>query len=340
MRFFCTYFDSNYLPRGLALYRSLQMHCPDFRLLVLCMDDSSRDVIDRLNLPGVHTISMGEFERNDEPLQRARDDRSRIEYYFTCTPSLPLYVFRNWSEVALLTYLDADLFFFGNPEPLFDELGQGSIGMTAHRFTDSLKDRERYGIYNVGWLTFRNDEHGIACLTWWRERCLEWCFDREEDGRFADQKYLDDWPVRFGNVVVLQHKGANLAPWNLNNYHVRYSRSDGVAVDGQPLIFFHFHGLRQANRWVFDPGWKEYGVNESKSIRAGIYVPYLRTLFATSRKLLGSTRPNPFATSSRIWNPEPSGPISPLRRLARALRARWSNIREIAEGRVIFLPGP
>jgi hypothetical protein len=214
MYYFCTYFDRHYLPRGLALYRSLREHCPEFRLWVLCMDGDTHSALAQLGLPGVQPIALRDFERDDEPLLSAKQNRSQVEYYFTCTPSLPLYILDRWPEVDLVTYLDADLFFFANPVPLFDELGEGSIAIIGHRFPTYLRSKERYGIYNVSWLTFRRDESSLDCLHWWRERCIEWCYDREEDGRFADQKYLDDWPTRFQNVVVLEHKGANLAPWN------------------------------------------------------------------------------------------------------------------------------
>ena len=82
----------------------------------------------------------------------------------------------------------------------------------------------------------------LAALGWWHDRCIEWCYQRFEDGRFGDQKYLDDWPTRFEGVHVLEHPGGGLAPWNISAH--RLGESEGsVLVDGQPLIFFHHHAL-------------------------------------------------------------------------------------------------
>src|SRR5438445_589515 len=221
MRYFCTYFDRSYWPRGLALYRSLQRHCPAFQLWVLCMDRVCYDVLAKLGLAGVHPIALDEYEKGDEDLLRAKQNRTPIEYYFTCSPSLPLFVLERHPQADLITYLDADLYFFADPSPIYEEIGRHSIAIIGHRFPPHLQDWERYGIYNVGWVSFRRDAEALVCLRWWRERCLEWCYDRCEDSRFADQKYLDDWPSRFQGVAVLQHKGANLAPWNLANYTIR-----------------------------------------------------------------------------------------------------------------------
>lgn len=288
MYYFCTYFDRNYLPRGLALYRSLQQQCPECKLWVLCMDGETYAVLTQLGLPGVEPIALPDFEAGDNALLAAKQNRSQIEYYFTCTPSLPLYVLNHWPEVDLITYLDADLFFFASPAPLFAELGTGSIAIIGHRFTPHLRNLEVYGLYNVGWLSFRRDEHALACLNWWRAQCIEWCYDRldKDNDRFADQKYLNDWPSRFQHVVVLGNKGANVAPWNVGNYHLQIRDRHTVMVDETPLIFFHFHGLKQITAWVYDPNWTQSGVTSFTVLRKKIYNPYLRTLHDGIRQLL------------------------------------------------------
>lgn len=291
MYYFCTYFDQHYLPRGLALYHSLQDQCPAFKLWVLCMDHEAFRLLTQLQLPNVIPIALEEFERNDELLLSAKQNRSTIEYYFTCTPSLPLYILDKWQEVDLITYLDADLFLFSNPQPLFDEMQNGSIGIIGHRFSAHLLKLEIHGIYNVGWLMFRRDSNALACLQWWRERCIEWCYDRLEGDRYADQKYLDDWPQRFQNVVVLQHKGANVAPWNLGNYHLSYQEeTNTVFIDEQPLIFFHFHALKKLQTWLYDAQWEEYRIVSTPVLRLKIYAIYIRALTNAHRQLSAYSR--------------------------------------------------
>lgn len=274
---FCTYFDRDYLPRGLALYRSLKQQCPAFRLWVLCLDEECHQTLKRLDLPELSPIALEEIETAEPRLLEAKRNRSRVEYYFTCTPALPLFVLQQHPDLEMITYLDSDLFFFADPAPLFEEMNAHSIAIIAHRFAPHLRHKERNGIYNVGWLSFRRDARGLACLKWWCEKCLEWCYDRPEPTRYADQKYLDDWPTRFPGVVVLGHKGANLAPWNVSNYRIDADER-GVRVDGQPLIFFHFQGLKQIRGWLYDTNMAGYHVRPPRVVIRHIYVPYIQTL--------------------------------------------------------------
>lgn len=299
MRYFCTYFDCHFLARALVLYDSLKRNCARFKLWMLCLDEESCAALAKLKLPEVSLLTLSELERDDPQLRQAKTNRSLLEYYFTCTPSLPLFILNHHPDVDLITYLDSDLFFFSDVEPLFDEIGNNSVAIIAHRFSEAFRKHEWNGIYNVGWVTFRRDKNGLSCLQWWRDRCIEWCYDRIEPNRFADQKYLDDWPTRFQNVVVLRHKGANLAPWNVGNYELTL-RDGTIFVDDQPLIFFHFHAFKQLAGWIYDTQLAKYKVIPSEIVVRNIFAPYVREVISRSKQLgslcsapLRSVRKNP-----------------------------------------------
>jgi len=277
MNYFCTYFDINYLAYGLTLYRSLVRQAAPFRLWILCFDVQVFKILEDLCLDGVVPISLEDFEKGDDELLHAKSNRTRMEYYFTCTSSLLLYIWRKEPAAEVISYIDSDLFFFSDPSPIYRELGDNSILIVEHRFPSHLKKWEIYGIYNVGIIVFRRNKEGLECLRWWRSRCLEWCYDRVEEGRFADQKYLDDWPTRFKKVKVLKHKGAGLAPWNVENDLLSF-KNGKLSVDSQPLIFYHFHGLKQVGRWLYDPRLQRYGLSAGKILKWKIYGSYFKEL--------------------------------------------------------------
>src|SRR5438093_9398279 len=149
MYYFCTYFDHRYMSRGLALYRSLKRHCPSFRIWMLCMDPEAYRELAELSLAEVHPLTLDEFERGDEALLQAKQSRSLLEYYFTCTPSLPLFILNHYLEVDRITYLDADLFFYADPGAIFTEIGDRSIAIVGHRFSRRLQHLEALWIYKV-----------------------------------------------------------------------------------------------------------------------------------------------------------------------------------------------
>tara|TARA_A100001037_G_scaffold262419_1_gene252037 strand:- start:166 stop:1137 length:972 start_codon:yes stop_codon:yes gene_type:complete len=283
---YCTYFDRNFLPRGLALYLSLERHLSDFRLWVLCLDSETFAALSGLGRPKICPIRLEDFERGDDALLEAKQNRTRIEYYFTCTPSLPLFVLRH-SDAKAVTYVDADLFFYASPSLLLEEVGAASIAIVPHRRVPEGPDP--FGDYNVGWLRFLGDEMGVACLGWWRDRCNEWCYDRVDGDRFADQKYLNHFPARYDSVAILEQKGANLAPWNVGRWEVRIEDAS-VRIDEDPLIFYHFHGLKLVTRWLVDPGLEGYATSPPKVFTQHILRPYLRDL-KIARRVSGGWQP-------------------------------------------------
>jgi hypothetical protein len=284
MRYFCTYFDSNYLVRFLPLYASLCRHVGAFEIYALCFDDHAHEALGTLALEHVVPIALEDFEREDEELVSKKAERSTIEYYFTSSPSLPLYVLRNYAHVDLIAYLDADLYFYSDVAPLYEELGDGSVLIIPHRYPDRIKERAKYGIYNVGLMIFRRDAEGLRCLDWWRAKCLDWCFDEVQADRYADQKYLDQFPSRFDGVCVSKHKGANLGPWNIESFTVS-GRYGDVAVDDDPLIFYHFEGYRQEGSVLFDPGMAGEGYRLGEHIIRSIHLPYVNQILKWTLQL-------------------------------------------------------
>jgi glycosyltransferase involved in cell wall biosynthesis len=275
---YCCYFDHRYLPRGLAMIRSLKKHDPGAVVWVLCLSEECHQVLSLLREPAVHLIQLEDLEAAFPALAEARSNRSLIEFYFTCTPSLVRFVLSRVAEQDVVTYVDSDLYFFSSPEPLFGELGSNSVSIIPHRFPKRLQYLERYGLYNVGWMSFRNDARGNAVACWWQDRCNEWCYDVLDGDRFADQKYLDHIATDFKGVVVIAHPGANLAPWNLAAYRLSVSVARLMVDDVWPLIFFHFHGLRQAGERVYIPGHFRYRAPFGRLVRKRLYKPYIQNL--------------------------------------------------------------
>jgi hypothetical protein len=276
-RVYCTYFDHNYLSRGLALYHSLQAHAPGSRLWVLCLSEACYAALVALDLPNIVPRRLAEFEAADPEVAATRPYRSLIEYYFTCSPAWKLYVLKNEPDAEWVTYLDSDLFFFASPEPIYAEMTDAVFGIIPHHFTKRLSDMRRFGIYNVGWVSVRNCEEGSAAVRWWRERCIEWCYDRVEGDRFADQRYLDRLPGLFPKVHVIQNLGADLAPWNFADLRMEW-RDEAVLVEGRyPLLFFHFHGVKRVGRYYFN-SHRAFHAPFPNLVRQRIYQPYIIAL--------------------------------------------------------------
>ena len=241
---FCTVVDFSYLPRAVALYRSLEEACPDFTLYVLCMEAGVQPLLGRLDLRHAVMLDVEKLEGVAPELRRVRGSRSRVEYCWTVKPVLCRYLLDRLPGLDALTYVDSDLVFFEDPRVVLDELGDDSIMILPHRFAPkwwgwAVDD----GIFNGGWLTFRRDACSLAALAWWQERCLEWCHDRREDGKYADQHYLDDWPERFEGVRAIAHHGAGLAPWNACRYRLEL-RDGAPLADGRRPVFYHYQSLR------------------------------------------------------------------------------------------------
>ena len=272
---FCTLFDVNYIDKALAMYKSLVRVRADFMLYVLCLDEYVYQVLENMQLDKLVLAHLWDFETPE--LLKIKKHRTKPEYCWTCTAA-SLEYFMNKYQLPDLTYIDADLYFYSNPQVLFDEIAdsKADVAIMEHRFDDSRFGRESMkssGKYCVEFNYFNNSKNSREALTWWKESCFDWCYQKYEpahDGkieRYGDQKYLEQF----------QHIGAGVAPWNLSQY--RLGKKDGFNIElrliatNEPttLVFYHFQNLKYiTNEWV--------NINsqcKDKDLKYSIYYPYL-----------------------------------------------------------------
>lgn len=268
---FVTLFDGRFLPQGLALHASLQRHASCHTLWILCVDEQAYSVLTDLRLPNVRLLRVEDVETAE--ILAVKPTRTRGEYYWTLTPFAPRFVFEADADVQRVTYLDADLWFRRDPALILREFDAShkQVLITDHAYSPELDRTAESGRFCVQFLTVTRDG-GELVRKWWEERCIEWCYARAEDGKFGDQKYLDDWPERFEPWVhVLADKELALAPWNAARFPY------GNAV------FFHFHGLR-----IISDRFVSLGLGRCvvpMPVMRNIYRPYLREL-RNARRLL------------------------------------------------------
>lgn len=250
MRHFCTLFDRNYLAKGLCLHESLSRHSSEgFVLHILAMDMPTLSLLQDMELQSVDLMLLSNFERAMN-LGPVKASRSWKEYCWTAASQTVEWLLPRTDAVC---YLDADEFLYADPKVIFDEMGDRSIAITPHRF--AAKDRPRLirnGEYNVGILVIKNTEAGRKCAATWGKQTREWCFNRNEDGKFGDQGYLDRFPSDYpGEVAIIKNLGVNLGPWSVGNFQIT-ERSGKVFVNDDALVAYHFHEYQSPTQLT---GW-------------------------------------------------------------------------------------
>jgi hypothetical protein len=274
----CTFFDRSYLNFGLNLYESLKKNCSNFKLFIVAFDDYTLNFLKTKKLKNVYLINYKKILT--QRLVEIKKERKKNEFFWTCTPFVINYILKKF-KLNNITYLDADIFFYNNPNKILEKYKNYSVLMTKHNFHFDDKYLEKLtGKYCVQFLTFKNNKDGLSALDWWKKKCEEWCYDKFENGKFGDQKYLEEFPKKFKNVKVIENDGVGIAPWNIKNYKVTnnkiYKKKKNIKID---IIFYHFHYLRQITKNIFFIGsWPI-----DNNIKNLIYFPYINKIIQNNK---------------------------------------------------------
>lgn len=260
---FCTYFDSNYLLRFLCLYDSINKFNFEFKFYVLALDDYVVNFFNDNSFENIVLIKLDILEREFPDLLKAKNNRNLIEYYFTLSPFLPLYIRKKFS-ITILSYLDSDFYFFKDPKKI----------ILKNTFENSVilikqNSNPKYGYYNMGWIDYNfSFDETEEILNVWSQQCLEWCEDIAVDNKYADQKYLDTWVLNLKYMKILSPNYSCLSPWD-NNVIIEKNLNS--------MIAYHFHGFEIYGK-ILTTGFHRYNKSASSIIIEKVYLPYIKNI--------------------------------------------------------------
>lgn len=278
---YCTVLNAAFVPRALALQRSIAAHTPNATFAFFCIDDAAATLLRDLAPSKAWIVAPAEFET--ARLLAVKPRLKLNEYCWTCKPFALHHALDRDAGIDWAVWLDADMFTFGDLDSPLRALPDANVALTPHSFTPEFAAYEpEVGRYNAGYVAFRNSADGRAALEWWTQRCLEECSAKPVNDTYADQKYLNELPTLFPAVAELSSLAMNAAPWNILGKTVGHDGT-GPTMSGVPLLLYHYQAMRVMRHWAFD-----LYASRTKlppAARQFIYRPYADALRAQLREV-------------------------------------------------------
>jgi hypothetical protein len=233
----CAISDYNYLPRGLALYESLIRNNDDIVLHYLCADEKSYNAISKYSCDSLKVYTDKELLERDHDLSELKSN-DNLYYLFTLASYFANHLMDK--DIGNITYMDSDIFFYGDFQIILDEIGDKEIGMFRHRCFHMGCYRPE-GLFNVGVVYFKNSPIGKECLHWWKDAVLHKKYPAL--ATCGDQKYLEAFLELPKDRVFIDGDIGHGAPWQWQLYDYSEYLKDGLIIWGeerQELLFSHF----------------------------------------------------------------------------------------------------
>ncbi len=304
IRHFVVPFDVNYLHKAIICYNSLNNVHKSFIFHAFCFDNLSASILKKKKYKNMKVYYPSDFETREILKSKATKERM-YEYYWSIKAFLVKKVIKE-QKADMATYIDCDFMFYKSPEIIFKEMGDADVLIQPNNFSySSVTDFIPVGYYCSCFESFKNTKNGHRVINWWHKKCMEWCFSRFEDNKFADQKYLDDWRIRFKGVREIANVGANVAPWNVQKFDISKEKEE-ILINGiWPLVYYHFHSLRMnlSNYKVLITGDRNNSYILPKELIETIYEPYVKEMKKTVKDL---KKDNEYKLYVESENPEGS----------------------------------
>lgn len=225
---------------------------------------------------------LEDFPRVKQIFEEVQKNRTYLESLISIKPSLLIEFQGKANRAEVVVYLDTDLFFF-SPLTEFNEQHQDSDVIAVQHMYPKAQTKFPHGRFNAGFIFARKSNQALAILQRWESLCISWCKLSINDGRYADQGYLEEI------LSMPKGKGVKSEVVNVGMHYLRRGprvtdRRGIPFINEKPLVAFHFHGfgIRGGLIWT---GLNRYGFGlRNLKVFKIIYKPLIAELFKTMKK--------------------------------------------------------
>ena len=275
---FCCLSDINYLSRFLILYESAIKFNSHTKFFVLALDSRIFKLLKEKKLENVKIVKLSVVERKYKYLKIAKKNRSLIEYYFTLSSFFIKYI-RSTFNIIHCYYIDSDIIFVRDFKKENHRYLNHSIVIIKQNW------KEKFGKFNVGLIFFNfKFKETSKILNRWSKECFDWCYDKCEEGKYADQKYLDQWPNQTRHLLIIEPENSVMAPWDLKKDNIPL-----LARERKTFYAYHYHDLEIINHKFFSTGICKYHKIKSRNSIKKFYNDNIVKNLLKKNQLLNTT---------------------------------------------------
>ncbi len=277
---FITYFTKEFLVQGTVAIESFIKYHHYSSGFIICLDKTSVDYLRKKKYSKkIKIYELKELTSIHRMFKKFLLTRTFAESIISIKPILINEFIKQIPANDSMVYFDADMFFFDSLSRVKSVIKNSELVLSEHLFPKYMEGSQNYGIYNGGFVIFKNSKKSIAVLQRWKKLCIEWCELSLYEDKFADQKYLEQF-IFFDGVKVIKDPGINNGQYYFREHHkMRYSKSQNkFLIDNSSLICFHFHGIK-VHKNLISTGFNRYGlIRKPLTILFRIYLPYIRSI--------------------------------------------------------------
>ncbi len=279
---FVSYFSKEYVISALASMQSAVTNNPGSNGMLVCIDQEGLELLNGLSIASnISIVPFGRLEKSKAEFERFSKSRTKFEALVSIKPTLLSEISRYILDNHYYIYLDTDVYFFNPIEKFLIGNKQSSFVVFQHMYKDKQQNYP-FGKFNAGLVVLKKNDDSDWILTEWSRLCSDWCFLRTEHGRYADQGYLDNL-VNYESALGVESTSINLGMHYPLNRKKLKRNNEKILINSEPLICFHFHGLRIGSKLI-STGLNRYGFKFSNfKIFRVIYRPVVKQLIMNAK---------------------------------------------------------